>query len=188
MTSDELKATLQEYGISQADLARLLSVTPRAVNLWVNDGRSIPGPAESYLRLFRLLTPAQRQIEINRLKDRGVGMRDGMYGITFQSCQDSGMGLLVFDAGRVYGCDSAAARYDGEYTFHENTGLAEVIVKVTFPPNVLSVFGLCNPYEWSIDVSTSLDPKQSVGDVQVRTSLGQPINAQYKFLRPLPEA
>jgi DNA-binding XRE family transcriptional regulator len=188
VTSNELKAALEELGLTQANLARLMFVTPRAVNLWMNEGRNIPGPAEAYIRLFRLLPQNLRQIELNRLKERGTGMRDGMYGITFEGPQSAGMGLLIFDAGRVYGTDSGAARYDGEYVFHENTGLADVVVKVTFPPNGVSVFGLANPYEWAIDVSASLDPKQDSGTLQVRTSLGQPLVAQFRFLRSLPEA
>jgi hypothetical protein len=60
-------------------------------------------------------------------------------------------GVLIFDAGQ----------YDGEYVFHENTGVADIIVKVTFPPSVVSVFGISNPYEWAIDVSSSFNPKQA---------------------------
>jgi hypothetical protein len=48
----------------------------------------------------------------------------------------------------------AKVQYDGDYLFNEKTGLAEVDLKVTFPPNVKSVFGLAHPYEWSIGVQT----------------------------------
>jgi hypothetical protein len=188
MNSAELKTTLQELNITQADLARLLLVTPRGVNLWINESRTVPGPAEAYLRLFRLLPPNLRQIELNRLKNNGTGMRDGIYGITFEGPQASGMGLLILDAGRVYGADAGAARYDGDYLFHEDTGIADIVLKVTFPPNIMSVFGIANPYEWAIDVSTSLDPKHDSGSLAVRTSLGQPLIAQFKFLRSLPES
>lgn len=98
------------------------------------------------------------------------------------------MGVLVFDTGRVYGTDTEGVRYDGEYLFDESSGLAEVKLKVTFPPNVRAVFGVSNPYEWAFDVTTTLDPKQNSGRLAVRTSLGQPINAQFTFLRSLPEA
>jgi T3SS negative regulator,GrlR len=87
-------------------------------------------------------------------------MRDGMFGITFQEQQSVGMGVLIFDAGRIYGTDGGA-RYDGEYVFHENTGVADSIVRVTFPPSVVSVFEISHPYEWAIDVSSSFNPKQA---------------------------
>ena len=113
-------------------------------------------------------------------------MRDGMFGITFQGRQGAGMGMLIFDNGRVYGTDIGGARYDGGYVFDENTRLVDVRVKVTFPPNVEAIFGICNPYEWAIDVTTTFDPRQNSGPLAVKTSLGQPISAQYVFLRNLP--
>ena len=115
-------------------------------------------------------------------------MRDGMFGITFQGQQGAGMGVLIFDNGRVYGTDTEGVRYDGEYLFDETTGLVSVKVKITFPPNVKAVFGISNPYEWAFDVTTSFNPKQNSGPLAVKTSLGKPINAQYVFLRSLPEA
>jgi hypothetical protein len=63
-----------------------------------------------------------------------------------------------------------------------------VILKVTFPPNVTAIFGISNPYEWAFDVTTTFDPRRNSGTLAVRTSLGQPVNAQYVFLRSLPEA
>jgi DNA-binding transcriptional regulator YdaS (Cro superfamily) len=188
MTGAELKTALADLALAQADFARLIGVTPRAVNLWVSDGRAIPGPAEAYLRAFQLLPLNLRQIELGRLKVRGTGMRDGMFGITFHGQQGGGLGVLVFDSGRVFGTDTEGARYDGEYVFHEATDSADVVVKVTFPANVLTVFGISNPYEWAIDVSTSFNPKQNAGPLDVKTSLGHPIGAQFKFLRPLPDA
>ncbi len=188
MTSDELKAALAELGITQADFARLIGVTSRAITLWVAEQRSIPGPAEAYLRVLQLLPQNLRQVELNRLKRKGTEMRDGMYGISFQGQQGVGMGVLIFENGRVYGTDTQGVRYDGEYLYSESTGLADVKIKVTFPPNVRAVFGISNPYEWAFDVTTSFNPKQNSGPLTVRSSVGQPINAQFVYLRTLPEA
>jgi hypothetical protein len=188
MTSDELQAVLAELGITQADFARLIGVTSRAITLWVADQRSIPGPAEAYLRVLQLLPQNLRQTEFNRLKRKGTDMRDGMYGISFQGQQGVGMGVLIFENGRVYGTDTQGVRYDGEYLYSESTGLADVKIKVTFPPNVRAVFGISNPYEWAFDVTTSFNPKQNSGPLTVKSSVGQPINAQFVFLRTLPEA
>jgi hypothetical protein len=78
MHGGDLKAILTDLRLTQADFARLIEVTPRAVALWMADERQIPGPAEAYLRLFRLLPPNLRQIELNRLKEKGTSMRDGI--------------------------------------------------------------------------------------------------------------
>jgi hypothetical protein len=188
MNSNNLKAILMELGITQADFARLIGVTSRAVALWMADERAIPGPVEAYVRLLQLLPPNLRQVELNRLKQKGTGMRDGMFGITFQGQQGIGMGVLIFDNGRVYGTDTQGVRYDGEYLFNESSGLADVKIKVTFPPNVQAVFGISNPYEWAFDVTTIFNPNQNSGALSVKTSIGKPINAKYIFLRSLPEA
>src|ERR1700674_1457670 len=126
MTSDDLRSLLMEFGLTQADFARLIGVTLRAVTLWVADERAIPGPAEAYVRLLRLLPPNLRQVELNRLKQKGTNMRDGMFGITFQGQHGRGMGMLIFDSGRVYGTDEAGVRYDGGYVFDESSGLVNV--------------------------------------------------------------
>lgn len=188
MDSAELRTSLADLGITQADFARLLGVTTRAVAMWMSDERPVPGPVVGYLRLMQVLPPNLRQIELNRLKQKGTHMRDGMYGISFQGQQGVGMGVLIFDSGRVYGTDTQGVRYDGEYLYNETTGMADVKVKVTFPPNVRAVFGISNPYEWAFDATTSFNPKLNSGPLAVRTSVGQPINAQFVFLRNLPEA
>lgn len=188
MTSGDLRTYLTELGITQADYARLIGITPRAVALWVADERAIPGPAGAYLRLLRLLPPNLRQIELSRLNQKGTNMRDGMYGITFQGQQGAGMGMMVFDNGRIYGSDTEGTRYDGEYLFNEATGMADVKAKITFPPNVEAVFGISNPYEWSFDITTRFDPKAASGPLAVNTSIGRPVTAQFVYLRSLPDA
>jgi len=115
-------------------------------------------------------------------------MRDGMFGVTYQGQSGAGMAMLIFEAGRVYGTDVAKGRYDGGYVFNEKTGLVDVTLKVTFPPNVHSVLGIVNPFEWSIDVTTSFNPKHEAGQLTVTNSLGQPLRAQFTYLRALPEA
>jgi len=188
MTSKDLKSFLTEFELTQSDFARLVGVTLRAVALWLAEERTVPMTVDAYVRLFRLLPASLRQIELNRLKQKGTNMRDGMFGITFQGEHGRGMGVLIFDSGRVYGTDEAAVRYDGDYVFDEVTGLVDVKVKVTYPPNVRAVQGISNPYEWSIHVETKFDPRKNSGNLKLTTSLGKPLNAQYVFLRSLPEA
>ena len=188
MDANGLRQVLGEIGIGQADLARLIGVTTRAVALWIAGERPVPGPVEGYLRLLGQASPSVRQSELNRLKGRISGMRDGVFGIRFRGNFGAGTGVLIFENGRVFGADEARVKYDGHYTFDEATGLANATIKVTYPPNVMAVQGISNPYEWSIDVTASFDPRRDAGTVPVRTSLGKPLNAEYFFLRGLPEA
>ena len=187
MNQDEIKPALAELGISQAEFARLIGVTPRAVTLWLSGDRPFPGPVDGYLRLLRLLPANLRQLELSRLRTKGTKMRDGMYGITFKGNRGAGMGVLVFDNGRIFGADSDGAKYDGEYIYHENDNTASVRIKVTIPANVVSVLGVQHPYEWLIDVSTRMDVAATKGNLNVQTPIGN-VSAQYVFLRALPEA
>ena len=54
MTPATLSATLQRLGLSQAEAARLLGVTPGAVTRWVRGNRPVPGPVVRLLRLMAL--------------------------------------------------------------------------------------------------------------------------------------
>ena len=115
-------------------------------------------------------------------------MRNGIYQIAFQSPSDSGTGFLTFEDGVIYGVDVGGAKYDGDYTIDEATRLANVHLKVTYPAGGRSVFGIENPYEWSIDVTAPFDPKMDQGKTIVKTSVGRSLKAQYQFMRPLPVA
>jgi DNA-binding transcriptional regulator YiaG len=187
MTSLELRAVLTDLDITQADFARLLGVTSRAVALWAANERAVPGPVEGYLRLLGTLPPHLRQNELIRLKQKGTSMRDGIFGVTYEGKVGAGFAMLTFDNGRVHGVDTERGCYDGEYLFDEASSLAKVNLKVTMPANVMSVFGIKNPYEWAVDVTASLDPKRDVGIVEVKNAMGS-LRAQYKFLRALPDA
>src|ERR1700730_1145966 len=188
MLSSDLKTILDLMGISQADFARLMGVTPRAVSLWMVGDPAIPGPVEAYARLLQSVTPAQRQIELARLKERKTTMRDGMYGVEYQSGAGAGAGVLILDSGRVYGADPYGGKYDGDYTYDEGTGLAELRLKLTFAANKPAVFGVRHPYEWSIDVTTRLNPRADTGQLTIQTPIGPQIHAQYRYLRSIPDS
>jgi hypothetical protein len=186
MSRVDLRVILEEIGLSQANFARLLQVTPRTVNLWLGGDRDIPGPVEAYVRLFKSLTASQRQTELARLKQKESAMRDGMYGVSYSSVAGEGYCVLVFDEGRVFGVDPWGAKYDGEYVYDSQTGMAEFGVKVTFPAHCQSVLGISHPYEWSLDLKTALNPRQDSGVLRISTPVGRNIDAQYRYLRPLP--
>lgn len=191
MTNDELKTALMAIGISQVALARLVNVTPRAVSLWMTGDRTIPGPAEAYLRLLQSLPASRLQVELSRLKDRKTEMREGIYAVDYQSVVGNtlgtGNGVLILENGRTYGADPWGGRYDGEYLYNERTGCADLALKLTFAPNSPAVFGVSHPYEWSIDVTTSLNPKMDSGRLNIVTPIGPRIDVEYRYMRALPD-
>lgn len=191
MTNEQLRQFLDEMALTQVQFARLLGVTPRAVTQWLGGGRSVPGPAEAYARVFAAMPVSARLLEIKRLKESKAAMRDGMYAVQYQSQTSDAIGFgyatMVLNNGRVYGADPLGGRYDGDYIYDEAAGIAKVRLKVTFPPNVQTVFGPLHPFEWSIDISGDLDPRVQKGYTAFTTPFGPRIQAQYQFLRPLPD-
>lgn len=187
MTGPELSAILNELGVSQAEFSRLSDVTPRAVSLWIAGDRKIPGPVTAYVGLLRSIPPNLRQVELARLEERKVMMREGMYGVEYQSVAGSGAGVLILESGLAYGADPWGGRYDGEYIYNEQTGLADLKLKLTFAPNAPAVFGVSHPYEWSIDVTTQIDPSKDEGSLRIATPIGPHIDVGYRYLRSMPE-
>src|ERR1700729_4593161 len=52
MTSTEFRSCLGQLGLTQTEAAALLSVAPRTVRRWAEDGAEISGPAEHVLRAW----------------------------------------------------------------------------------------------------------------------------------------
>lgn len=187
MDSRELKDALAELALSQVELASLVDMTPRAVTLWVSGERGVPGAVEAYLRVLRALPPHLLQQERSHRK-KASEMRDGVYTIKYQFQENRGVATLVFDHGQVFGLDAGNAKYDGGYEYDAATRLATAKVKVTFPKDGMTVFGIAHPFEWSIDVVAEFNPHLDAGAISVKTSLGHDLPATFEFGRPLPNA
>ncbi len=190
MFSRDLKNKLVDFELSQVEFARLIGVTPRTVNMWLQGDREIPGPIEAYVRLFELVPISALADEIARARGKELVMKEGMYQIQFHAGNDPnnwGIGSLIFEGGRIYGADAGSAKYDGVYTTSSNPEIVDVVMKVTFPSNGMSIFGIVHPYEWSIGVRTQLDRRKDSGTVTVQTDVG-PADASYLFVRSIPEA
>lgn len=186
MNKNELKNALSDLGLSPAVLAKLLDVTPRAVALWLNGDRTIPGPAEAYLKLFASLPQDQQAREINEAKQEKITMKDGMYAVEFEGSNGQGMGVLIFDNGKVFGSDIGMGKYDGSYVMNNDTKRAEIKLRVEMPAGSESVLGPAQPFSWNVDVLTSMDPAKDTDLITVHTNMGQ-ARAKYTFMRSLPE-
>jgi DNA-binding transcriptional regulator YiaG len=70
MSSDyELKQIIEDLGLRRKEVADLLGVTPRAVNHWINNTRTVPGPAIAYMRLLRSVSREAFAVEVARLRN-----------------------------------------------------------------------------------------------------------------------
>jgi transcriptional regulator with XRE-family HTH domain len=186
MNQEELRAFLATTGLSVADLAKLVDVTPRGVAMWLSGERAIPGPVAAYVRIFSGLPDGARYGELQRLLDSEAKMRDGMYAVQYRSGEGAGFASVILDSGRVFGADPFGGKYDGYYAYDAATGLATVKLKVAFPPGAPAVFAQAQPFEWSVDIVGVIDPRLDRGHVVFDTPLGRKIEAQYQFLRDLP--
>lgn len=53
VTPDELRAVLDDLGLSQLEAARRLGVSGRTVQAWAGGTNAVPGPAEKLLRTWQ---------------------------------------------------------------------------------------------------------------------------------------
>jgi transcriptional regulator with XRE-family HTH domain len=191
MTAAELRTAVGKLALSQAQLARLLDVTPRAMSTWLSGTRPVPGPVAAYLRLFANTPRAVQLAEVQRIDESESTMRDGVYSVSYFSSDTGqllvGHGVVVFDSGKLYGGDTVGGRYDGDYEYYPASGKVAVRAALTFPANVPAVFGPALPYEWKVQAFATFDPLQ---DDQVALTLvdGHTVTVSFTFIRELPDA
>ena len=92
MSRAELRDILTSLELTQADLAALVGLTPRAVSSWMSGEREVPGPVEAYLGLLGAAPQSVRQEELKRLKRKENKMREGIYSVAYGSIAGEGYG------------------------------------------------------------------------------------------------
>ncbi len=191
MTAADLRIILAKLDLSQAQLARLLDVTPRAMTTWLSGMRPVPGPVAAYLRLFAATPAAVRLAEVQRINESESTMRDGVYSVSYFSSDTgqllAGQGVVVFDSGKLYGGDTIGGRYDGDYEYHPASGQVAVRAALTFPAHIPAVFGPALPYEWKVQAFSTFDPTQSA-PVTLSIADGHTVTVTFTFIRELPDA
>jgi hypothetical protein len=200
MTAVELRTTLGALDLRQHEAARLLGVTVRAVGMWINEEREIPGPVAAYFNLLGSLPMALRVKEFARLRESSE-MFDGMYLMEFSSGSSQGIapsepgrGVLVLQDGRIFGSDSQVS-YDGDYAPTGRPGEVAMKVRVTVPPgeNIPLIQGVMSGHEgFSFDVGPQNVALASPGGAvfTVMTPIGPPdsraVTVRLTKLRNLP--
>jgi hypothetical protein len=131
------KQALKALRLSASDLASLVKVSPRAVNMWLSSSRSVPGPVLAYLSLFANLPKATQAQELAKARrQEGDATCDGIYALHIKSEKEDGAGILVLMAGRVFGSDQAGVSYDGEYQSGPLKGQLTLKLRITVPAGV----------------------------------------------------
>ncbi len=187
MDTADFREALKNLGISQVNLARLVSVTPRAVSLWANGAREVPGPVQAYLRLLASLPKALQAQEMTRLKKEDSIMLDGMYAVNFAGKFGQGNGVIVLSGGIVFGSDTAGVEYDGSYEPSQThpDGI-DIRLNLTVPPGVWLVQGVQGQQvEYRFGIDLTFDPRES-NTVEVNTPFGK-VLVTIDFLRSIPK-
>jgi predicted transcriptional regulator len=181
----DLAKKLTDLGLSTAEFAGLVGVTPRAVNLWISGERELPGPVMAYLRLFTSLPKAAREQELASLRDEDPKKLEGMYSIAFRGRGGEGLGILVLMGGRIFGSDGAVS-YDGSYEpDSKRPGFVEASLRLTVPPGVsLVVNRRPQPAAYWFDLKASIAAR-SPTSLKIDTPYG-PVQVTIEYLRDIP--
>lgn len=128
---------IDKIGLSPTDFSKLVGVTPRAVSLWLNGQREIPGPVYAYVRLLLSLPPHLRRREIeSTLIEKKKPMKPYKYKFMLWQL--------------IAACDSG--EYDTlsleEVQRHANAGTIASFMVEKFGRN--SDFSIFEPSDWTI--------------------------------------
>jgi hypothetical protein len=185
MDKTQLTDALRDLSLSKPELARLIGVTARAVNLWSSGERDIPGPAIAYLRLLQSLPKALRTQELARINQENHMKYDGMYAVEFVGRTGDGICALVMMDGCVFGHDGGV-HYDGTYEPNQSDpGKMDLSLNLTVPAGVALVQGVpAQPAEYRFPLSVSI-PARGVTQQNISTPYG-PVQCKIRYLRPIP--
>lgn len=186
MDSIQLTEALVALGLEKRGFARLVGVTPRAVDLWCAGNREIPGPVVAYLRLLQSLPRALQAAELAKLEGTVMNY-DGLYFIEYVGSAGDGNVTLVFMDGIVFGHDGGVY-YDGTYEpVADAQGHMDLRLNLTVPRGVALVQGIPpQPAEYNFNINVRV-PARGKAPLRIETPYG-PVAFSISFLRALPAA
>ncbi len=185
-----LKDILDQAGLKQAELARLLDVSPRTVSLWATGDTALPGPVAAYLRVMQSAGPELVAQELSRLEDRALKFDEGIYGLSYSGehagLREGGDALAVLRAGKIFGSDRWGGIFSGSYHFDPKHQINQVHVRVQVPPDGELVTGFSGGQGGAtVDIVAELERAAPVATAIVDVA-GRPIELKLKYLGPLP--
>jgi transcriptional regulator with XRE-family HTH domain len=190
MTRPGLKSSLDRLGLKQAELARLLDVSPRTVSLWATGSAPLPGPVAAYLRLLAAAGPGVVGGEIKSLARRSKTLDEGIYGLSYKGedagLVDGGVALAVLRNGKILGSDRGGGVFKGSYWFDPVHETNRVHVRLNVPPEGQLVTGFAaGPEGAALDIVGSFERAAPVSAIDIEID-GRALEVQLTYLGPLP--
>lgn len=189
MATHSLKSILDQLGLKQAELARLLDVSPRTVSLWATGETALPGPVAAYLRVVRS-RPDVLHLELKRLGGREKMLDEGIYGFTYKGehlgILDGDSALAVLRNGKILGSDRAGAVFAGSYEYDGVNELNKVHVRMQVPPEGELVTGYAaGPDGAVVDIAGNFQRAEPFSKAVIEVA-GRPVEITLSYLGPLP--
>jgi DNA-binding XRE family transcriptional regulator len=190
MARGNLKDVLERLGLRQAELARLLDVSPRTVSVWATGETPLPGPVAAYLGLLQLCHPSVVSSELRRLEGRGRMLDEGIYGLSYTGEHmgevDQGNGLAVLRNGKILGSDRWGGVFAGSYEYDPVNKTNNVHVRLEMPPDATLVTGFSSgPDGATVDIVAAFERAAPISSTVVEIA-GTPIAIELTYLGPLP--
>lgn len=190
MDESGLKPKLQKLGLRQSELARLLDVSSRTVNLWATGAQPLPGSTSAYLRLLEAAEPAVREAEFERLHDRSKYLREGIYAVAYRSAasDEDGRGIAVLRSGKLSGSDTEGILFTGSYRHDRAKGCNWIHLRLGAArfdgAGIGAEIGV--PEAGSIETSFALPATQPVSSGSAVIA-GEVYEIELRLLGPLPD-
>lgn len=185
-----LKQALNAFGLTQAEFAQLIEVSPRTVSLWASGDSTLPGPAKGYLRLLAMLAPEARTRELQRLKGRNNMLDDGVYALDYRGEAAgeaaSGDALAVLRHGRIVGSDRLGGTFTGSYDFDPSSQTNTLHVRLAVPPGGTLVNGFSSgPDGTTLEIVGRFDRAAPVSKTSIEIA-GKPVELKLTYIGPIP--
>lgn len=190
MSASGLRDLLDLLGLKQAELARLIDVSPRTVSLWATGEISLPGPVAAYLRVLQLLPAAALAGELKRIKGRSKMMDEGIYSLEYRTDagpdHEIGSALAALRNGKILGSDCWGGVFMGSYEFDPESERNTVHLRFRVPPDGRLVTGFtAGPDGATVDIVGSFERAAPVTKARAEIA-GQPLDVTMTYIGPLP--
>lgn len=187
--TNSLRGILDQLGLKQTELARLLDVSSRTVSLWATGETALPGPVAAYLRVVRS-RPDVLHLELKRLEGREKMLDEGIYGFTYKGehmgVLDGDSALAVLRNGKILGSDRAGGVFAGSYEYDGVNELNKVHVRMQVPPEGELVTGYAaGPDGAILDIAGNFQRAEPFSKAVIEVA-GRPVEITLSYLGPLP--
>ena len=112
-------------------------------------------------------------------------MEEGFYSFGYHGKAGSGMGAMLFQAGRMTGFDMRRTRYDGTYA-RADDGSLNAAMTLTVPVGVSLVSGAAaRDAEYQVPFTLHFPPNFAAGLSITTSIMGEPVRASFVKMRDL---